>query len=126
MVHGDLVNLLNKKGINVHDTSERRKGNHLGENYEFDIIAHNGTEIVIVEVKTTLWTNDVKKFLSKLSKVKIWLEEYKSFSIYGAVAYLKADENSYSMAANNGLYVIRATGNSSRITNSDDFVPKTF
>jgi hypothetical protein len=44
----------------------------------------------------------------------------------GAVAYLKADENSDSMAANNVLFVIRATGNSSRFTNSYDFVPKTF
>jgi Holliday junction resolvase len=90
LVQGNLVNLLNKKGINVHDTSESRKGNHLGENYEFDIIAHNGNEIVIVEVKTTLRTNDVKKFLSKLSKVKIWLEEYKSFSIYGGSSISKS------------------------------------
>ena len=126
LVRGDLVNILKNRGIDVHDTSERRKGNHEGENYEFDIIAHNGTEIVIVEVKTTLRVNDVKSFLSKLSKTKLWLAEYKNFKIYGAIAYLKAEEASDIMAMNNGLFSIRATGNSAAITNSDDFVPVTF
>ena len=126
LVKGDLVNILKNRGIDVHDTSERRKGNHEGENYEFDIIAHNGTEIVIVEVKTTLRVNDVKSFLSKLSKAKLWLAEYKNFKIYGAVAYLKAEEASDIMAINNGLFSIRATGNSAAITNSVDFVPVTF
>lgn len=126
LVKGDLVNILKNRGIDVHDTSERRKGNHEGENYEFDIIAHNGTEIVIVEVKTTLRVNDVKSFLSKLSKTKLWLAEYKNFKIYGAIAYLKAEEASDIMAMNNGLFSIRATGNSAAITNSDDFVPVTF
>ncbi len=71
LVKGDLVNILKNRGIDVHDTSERRKGNHEGENYEFDIIAHNGSEIVIVEVKTTLKVSDVKNFVSKLKNAKI-------------------------------------------------------
>ncbi|HRI02016.1 MAG TPA: hypothetical protein PK006_13275 [Saprospiraceae bacterium] len=126
LVKGDLVNLLRQRGIDVHDTSERRKGNHEGENYEFDIIAHNGSEIVIVEVKTTLRTQDVKLFLSKLAKVKLWLAEYKHFKIYGAVAYLKAEEASDIMAMNKGLFSIRATGNSATITNASEFVPFVF
>ena len=126
LVKGDLVNLLRHRGIDVHDTSERRKGNHEGENYEFDIIAHNGSEIVIVEVKTTLRTQDVKLFLSKLAKVKLWLSEYKHFKIYGAVAYLKAEEASDIMAMNKGLFSIRATGNSATITNASEFVPFVF
>lgn len=54
LVEGDLIRLLRERGIDVHETSMRRKGNHKGEHFEFDIIAHNGREIVIVEVKTTL------------------------------------------------------------------------
>lgn len=126
LVKGDLVTILKKQGIDVHDTSERRKGNHEGVNYEFDIIAHNGSEIVIVEVKTTLRANDVRLFLSKLSKAKIWLAEYKNFKIYGAVAYLKAEEAADIMAMNQGLFSIRATGNSAAITNSADFIPICF
>ena len=42
--------------------------------------------------------------------------EYGSRRIYGAVAYLKADESSASYAEGQGLYVIRATGSSASIT----------
>ena len=70
--------------------------------------------------------NDVRLFSSKLSKAKLWLAEYKNFTIYGAVAYLKAEEAADIMAMNQGLFSIRATGNSAAITNSADFIPICF
>ncbi|MBK8052138.1 MAG: YraN family protein [Saprospiraceae bacterium] len=126
LVEGDLIKLLQAKGINVHDTSMRRKGNYEGNNYEFDIIAHNGTEIVIVEVKTTLKTQDVKAFVQKLKQVRVWLDEYKNFTVYGAIAFLKADSGSEMFAQSEKLFVIKATGNSAMIINADDFVPQKF
>ncbi len=54
LVEGDLIRLFQERGIDVHETSPRRKGTQNGEQFEFDIIAHNGNEIIIVEVKTTL------------------------------------------------------------------------
>jgi len=59
LVEGDLIKLLNLRGIPVHETYERVHGCYLGTNYEFDIIAENGDEIVVVEVKTTLRPKDV-------------------------------------------------------------------
>ena len=41
LVQGNLINVLASWGIPVVGTSERRKGNRNGENFEFDIIAHN-------------------------------------------------------------------------------------
>ena len=49
-----------------------------------------------------------------------------SRSVYGAVAYLKADEPSEVYAERQGLYVIRATGSSASITNQPEFRPRTF
>ena len=46
LVEGDLVNLLNSRGIAVNRTSERIKGCRNGENFEFDIIAHNSYNFV--------------------------------------------------------------------------------
>ncbi|MBK9565051.1 MAG: YraN family protein [Saprospiraceae bacterium] len=126
LVEGDLIKLLQAKGINVHDTSMRRKGVYEGNNYEFDIIAHNGTEIVIVEVKTTLKTQDVKAFVQKLKQVRVWLDEYKNYTVYGAIAFLRADSGSEMFAQSEKLFVIKATGNSAMIINTDDFVPKKF
>lgn len=126
LVEGDLIKVLNEKGIKVHDTSMRRKGSHGGNPFEFDIIAHNGNEIVIVEVKTTLKPKDVSQFVEKLKQVRIWLAEYKDYKIYGAIAYLRADAGSEVFAQNEQLFAIKATGNSAHIINKDDFIPKLF
>lgn len=126
LVEGDLIKLLRSKGIDVHDTSMRRKGSHNGHNFEFDIIAHNGREIVIVEVKTTLRVKDVKHFVTKLKKARVWLDEYKDYNVYGAIAFLRADEGSALFAENQKLFVIKATGNSASIVNNDTFVPAVF
>ncbi|MCX6277862.1 MAG: hypothetical protein NT004_07180 [Bacteroidetes bacterium] len=126
LVEGDLIKLLKKKGIGVERTLRRAKGNHKGQNFEYDIVAINGSEIVIVEVKTTLRPNDVDDFTEKLWKAKTYMREYHDKIVYGAMAFITADGSSDRMAEKQGLFVIRATGNSSSIINHKDFKPKTF
>jgi len=126
LVEGDLINLLKSRGIDVNRTSQRVSGNHNGNPFEFDIIAMNGKDVVVVEVKTTLRVKDVKKFTEKLSHIKIWMPELANKNILGAVAYLTQNSGSHIMAANKGLYVIRATGNSATIINDKDFKPHTY
>ncbi len=126
LVQGDLINVLASRGISVTDTSERRKGNRNGENFEFDIIAHNGNEIVFVEVKTTLRPADVIDYQETMKKAKVYLPEYANKTIYAAMAYLKADGHADRMAEKKGFFVIRATGNSAAIVNQEDFEPRKF
>jgi len=126
LVEGDLIKLLNERGIEVQRTSQRESGSYKGNPYEFDIIARNGKEVVIVEVKTTLRVEDVKNFLKKLSQVKTWMTDLHDKNIFGAVAYLTANSGSNILASNKGLFVIRATGNSASIINKDDFKPFRF
>lgn len=126
LVEGDLVPLLNSRGIAVQQTTRRHEGCHNGRNYEFDIIALNGETIVIVEVKTTLAPQDVRDFLDELSHVREWIPLYADKRICGAVAYLQQTGEAASMAAKRGLFTIRATGASASITNTPAFKPKAF
>ena len=126
LVEGDLVKLLKEKGIQVGRTLQRIKGNYEGQNFEYDIIAVNGDEIVIVEVKTTLRPQDVNEFHEKLWKAKKYLPEYKDNVKYGGVAFIIADGASDRMAEKLGFFVIKATGSSSAIVNKTDFKPKAF
>ena len=126
LVAGDLINLLNARGIKVHETSTRVKGFYNNRQYEFDIIAENGDEIVVVEVKTTLRPDDVKEFLEELNEFKSVRPKYNDNKVYGAVAYLTTESNSEISAAKKGLFTIRATGNSATITNNENFVPRAF
>ena len=124
LVEGDILTLLNQRGIKVTDTIKRRKGRRDGIDYEFDIIGINGSEIVIVEVKTTLRPEDIKHFLKKIKQAKNWMPECTDKKIYGAVAFISEDAGTAALAEKNGLFVIRATGDSASIVNADDFVPK--
>ena len=125
LVEGDLVPLLIQRGIAITDATTRLKGQRPGGgNYEFDIIAHNGEEIVVVEVKTTLKPQDVEDFLQRLGQLKQWVPRYAKNRIYGAVAWLTADAGAERMVENRGLFSIRATGHSASIQNPPTFTPR--
>ncbi len=126
LVEGDLARILSARGIHIVDTYTRRKGAKEGKSFEFDIVAHDTTEIVIVEVKTTLRVKYVKAFLENRSQIKTLLPEYKDYRIMGGVAFLRAEERSEAMAEKQGLFVIRATGDSAALVNKPDFVPKVY
>ena len=126
LVEGDLVALLNARGIEVESTHPRVSGRRNGEHYEFDILAINGGEVVVVEVKTTLRSEDVTHFLEKLARFTEYEPVWKGKKIFGAVAYLKSDANVQAYAERQGLFVIRATGSSASIINRTDFRPRVF
>ncbi|MFW6248674.1 MAG: hypothetical protein ACOC4J_02775 [Bacteroidota bacterium] len=121
LVEGDLVKLLRNFGIPINRTSERIKGTKDGEDFEFDILAHTGDIVVVVEVKTTLRPDDVNEFKEKMQKIKRYLPEYANNKIVGAMAYLTAQAAADKMAMKDGFIVIRATGNSASIQNKKGF-----
>jgi len=126
LVRGDLVALLNERGIEVERTLQRVESRRGGRHFEVDLLAVNGREVVVVEVKTTLRSEGVTKFLSKLSEFLDWCAEYRGRRILGAVAYLDGAESVTKYAERSGLFVIRATGNSASILNEPGFKPRAF
>ena len=126
LVEGDLVKLLQGWGITVKSTYTQSHGRRNGEHYEFDILAINGEEVVVVEVKTTLRSEDVNHFLAKLDRFRVYEPHFTGLRVYGAVAYLKTDPSVIRQAERRGLFVIRATGSSASIVNGERFVPRVF
>ena len=126
LVAGDLVKLLNPRGIAVDHTMTNAKKNYGERRWEFDILAVNGEEVVVVEVKTTLKVDDVDYFLERLQDFPELMPEFADRRTYGALAYLKTDGSVTVHAGRQGLYVIRATGSSASITNAEGFAPRAF
>ncbi len=126
LVDGAVVKIFNQWGIPIESTTTRTKGIYQGNNWELDIVAKNGNAVIIIEVKTTLRPDDVKKHLKKLPMVKTWMREYTNNHAYGAVAYLTGSAGAAQMAENQGLFVIKATGDSAYITNAHNFEPKIY
>ena len=126
LVEGDLVRLLRERNVHVEESAGRFKRRRGGETMEFDVVALNGTEAVVVEVKTTLRPKHVKRFLDKLRVFKDWSAVGRGRTIYGAIAYLTYDSAAPTFAERQGLFVIRATGSSASIVNAPDFQPTAF
>lgn len=126
LVEGDLVPLLQARGIEVDTTSGRYKKKRNGEHMEIDIVALNGGEAVVVEVKTKLRAGAVTRFVEKLQVFQDWFPDHRHRTIYGAMAYLEGSEDVARYAERQGLFLIRATGNSASIVNAPDFRPRAY
>lgn len=123
----DLVALLRERGVHVnHFQAGRFRGRRNGEHYEVDILAENGREVVVVEVKTTLRPPHVKRLVSKLSEFAEWFPAYEGKRVLGGLGYLQCDPSLRKHAERQGLFVIRATGSSASIVNAPDFKPRVF
>jgi len=71
-------------------------------------------------------STSVTDFVELLDELPRLFGLYGARRLYGAVAYLKADEGTIRHATRKGLLVIRATGSSASIVNEPDFEPRLF
>ena len=131
LVEGKLVKIFQDHKIDITQThtrsqSEWRKSDGRIERREFDLIVANGTEVVVVEVKTVLTPKDVRDFLETLKDFKNYFPRYRSETIYGATAYLASENKAHSLAEKEGLFLIRAIGDSAGLANKKGFKPKPF
>ena len=142
LLEGDLVKLLKDWNIGVERTLPRvtvkRADGTIAA--EYDLVAVNGKEIVVVEVKTTLEKDAVGHFVEKLGDFKNQFPEHGDKSLYGAVAYMSIKEKDYSkefrhgnasdLAQEFGLFLIKSPGGGpkdvSTIVNKKGFKPAVF
>ena len=100
---------------------------------EYDLVAHNGEEVVVVEVKTTLFVRDIEAFVAKLGRFRGYFPKWKNYKVYGAMIYMgEAREEIHKAvpyAVSEGLLLIRCPKGSSgmaKIVNPAEFVPRLF
>ncbi len=130
LIQGDLVRLLQERGIEVkriYPSSSVLRPDQ-SPRWEYDLIAANGREVVVVEVKTTLRPKNIDYFLKKLADFKAGFPAYQDKTIYAAIAYLAYKDDACEKAQTQGLFTIEALGATevASITNSKGFVPKKF
>ena len=75
LVEGKLVELFKSQGIDIVQTHTRsiiewKDADGREHSREYDIIVANGTEVVVVEVKTTLCPRDIDYFVESLKDFK--------------------------------------------------------
>ena len=101
----------------------RRKGKG-----EYDIVASNGKEVLVIEVKNKLTRRLVDEFIRrKLPRFKELFPEYKDKMLLGGVGALVVKEDVGRYAEKAGLFVLTQTDEGgAALVNKDRFRPKVF
>ena len=113
-----------KRGIPVHQVSQRVKKRLDGQTLEIDVLVTNENHVLVVEVKSSLGVNDVKELKSDLNRFRQFFPEYAQKQLYGAVAGIEIEEGADRYAYRQGLFVLAQAGETVSILNNADFEPK--
>jgi hypothetical protein len=113
-----------KRGIPVHQVSQRVKKRLDGKILEIDVLVTNENHVLIVEVKSSLGVNDIKELIEDLAEFRTFFPEYSQKQLYGAVAGIEIEEGADKYAYRQGLFVLAQAGETVSILNNSEFQPK--
>ena len=113
-----------KRGIPVHQVSQRMKKRLNGQTLEIDVLVTNENHVLVVEVKSSLGVNDVKDLMDDLKQFREFFPEYAQKQLYGAVAGIEIEEGADKYAYRQGLFVLAQAGEAVSILNNPDFEPR--
>ncbi|MCS6812662.1 MAG: DUF3782 domain-containing protein [Cyanobacteria bacterium] len=121
-----VLRLFQSRGIAVQEVYQRVRSVRGNRNLEIDILAVDDDVAVIVEVKSRLTQDSVQQCLQTLEQFKAAFPHYATYRIYGAVAAIEIDGDVDTYAYNQGLFVIQQSGDTVEISNTADFIPRTW
>ncbi|MBF0179534.1 MAG: DUF3782 domain-containing protein [Magnetococcales bacterium] len=112
-------------GIPVHKVSRRVEADLPGGRHmEIDLFVVNTDAVSLVEIKSKLTVDDVREHMAHMGEFKEFFPEYADKRAFGAVAAMVIEENVSRFAISQGLFVIEQAGDTLRMANDEDFVPK--
>ena len=105
------------RGHQIQDAVGKTRG-------EIDVEFHNGTDIMVVEVKAHPDRDDVGRLIKKMTILRE-LEKYPGKALYGALAAAVITDEVRDLAIGHGFYVLEQSGDTMRILPADTaFKPK--
>lgn len=128
MVEPNILKLFSRRGLDLTLSVSKVKQEKNGMPfYEIDLLLVNQTDVVAVEIKSTLQVADVDEHLARLEKIRVFPPsrfDLTGVNLFGAVAGMIIAQNADAYAVNQGLYVLKQAGNTIKIVNDGAFVPK--
>lgn len=127
LVQPGVLRLFLDRGIPVRRLHQRSQSQVDGDTMEIDLILEDETDIIVVEVKSTLHVDDVRDFLTDLDEFPRFFPRFAGYRIFGAVAALSVEEGADRFAYRKGLFVVSVTGDGLvSIKNNESFQPRDF
>ena len=120
------LRLFQDQGIAVQELYQRVRSARGERHLEVDILAVDDDVAVVIEVKSRLTQENVRRCLQNLEQFKTAFPHYATYQLYGAVAAIEIDGDVDTYAYKQGLFVIQQSGDSVEISNTPDFIPRTW
>ncbi|MFZ1640684.1 MAG: DUF3782 domain-containing protein [Candidatus Contendobacter sp.] len=124
LVRPAIVRLFQARGIAVREVYADVSVEEPDEGMQINLLAVNGAEAVLVEVKSKLAQADVDEHLERLGKFKRLLPRYAEVRALGAVAAMVVPREAARYAYRQGLFVLAQSGESVVILNDAKFQPR--
>jgi len=126
LFYRNLKSMFKKRGMVFN--SVRRNLRKSRDDREYDIVATNGTQVLVVEVKNKLRRRHIDQFLEeRLPEFKEKFPQYKDKELLGAVGGLVVKDDVARYAERKGLFVLTQTDEGgATILNKERFKPKVF
>jgi len=129
MVSGSIIEKFEALGYDDLDRcceKQKFRNKKLGIKGEIDLFLENGDVAILIEVKTSLDTKDVRKHIERLEKFRCYSDARGDKRRFiGAVAGASIEGDAMEFAHENGLYVIVQSGDAVEIvTPPEGFVAK--
>jgi len=121
-----VLKLFQERGILVERTYQRMRAPRGKQNLEIDIFAVNHDVAIVIEVKSRLTQDHVRKFIQTLEVFKTVFMEYTHHQLYGAMAGIEIDGDVDKYAENQGLFILQQSGDSVCISTDRSFIPRTW
>jgi len=126
LFYRNLKSMFKKRGMVFNRV--RRNLRKRRDDREYDIVATNGTQVLVVEVKNKLRRKHIDQFLEeRLPEFKEKFPQYKDKELLGAVGALVVKDDVARYAERKGLFVLTQTDDGgAAIINRERFKPQVF
>jgi len=119
MVEGNIVDKFQAFGYDIVECFPRLpfKNKKLGISGQVDLLLEDGDTAILIEVKTTLETSDVRKHIERMEKYRLYANAKGNAKkrYVGAVAGAVVMGDAADVAQENGMYVIVQSGDAVEI-----------
>lgn len=126
----DLVNDFDGIYVNYFSFNTTRKypaknseGKAIRKQHEIDGLADGEESVVVIEAKTVLTKERVKRFLDKLTRFRLAYPDHANKDLYGAMTFIRVDDDAYLLAEQHGLLLIKASPPNVELANNKGFRP---
>lgn len=118
------LKLIQDFGIDVHEIQRRVNAKRSGKTTEIDLLLVNDTDIVAIEVKSSLSIDYVKQHINRLNNFKLMFPRYVNMRVYGAVAAMVVPDDAKQYGLEAGLFVLVPATNMMCLANNPAFTPR--